>query len=239
MKLAVIPARGGSKRIPRKNIRLFRGRPMIAHAIEAARDAGLFDHVVVSTDDEEIADTALAHGATVPFRRPPALADDQTTTVPVIGHAVQALRALGWAPEAVCCIYPCVPFLRGSDLRAAHALFTTSRAPFVYPVVGFHASPQRAMRRLPSGQMQFLQPQHELTRTQDLEPCFHDAGQFYWGTAEAWASNLRMHSNGVGWAFEADRAVDIDTPEDWHRAELLAQVLDALPSTNFSSETHA
>jgi hypothetical protein len=119
MNIAVIPARGGSKRIPRKNILPFGGKPMIAYAIAAARESGLFEHVVVSTDDDEIADVAQRHGATVPFRRPKELADDQTVTVPVIGHAAQWFVDQGQTPAAVCCIYPCVPLLRAQDLRGA------------------------------------------------------------------------------------------------------------------------
>lgn len=225
MKIAVIPARGGSKRIPRKNIKLFGGRPMIAYAIDAALRSELFGHVIVSTDDDEIADVAQAHGATIPFRRPKELADDQTVTVPVIGHAVGAMRALGHPVSDACCIYPCVPFLRGSDIAAAHQLYAETGAPYVYPVVPFHSSPWRGMRRLTSGQMQFVYPQYELTRTQDLEPCYFDAGQFYWGRAESWASGLRMHSNGTGWLIEPHRVVDIDNADDWRRAELIANAL--------------
>jgi len=223
--IAVIPARGGSKRIPRKNIKFFGGQPMLAYAIGAALDSGLFEQVIVSTDDEEIAAVALAHGATRPFVRPADLADDQTPTVPVIAHAVQALRQAGQAPDHVCCIYPCVPFLRGRDLRAAYEQFVDSGAAYVYPVVAFHSSPYRAMRQLPGGQMEFLYPPFELTRTQDLEPCFYDAGQFYWGRADAWAQGLRMHSSGSGWRIAAHRVVDIDTPDDWRRAELVRQAL--------------
>ena len=141
MNIAVIPARGGSKRIPRKNILPFGGQPMIGYAIAAARASGLFAHVVVSTDDDEIADVAQRHGATVPFRRPKELADDQTVTVPVIGHAAQWFVDQGQAPAAVCCIYPCVPLLRAQDLRGAYELFLQRRAQYVYPVVAFHSSP--------------------------------------------------------------------------------------------------
>jgi len=223
--VAVIPARGGSKRIPRKNIKPFRGRPMIAYAIAAARESGLFEHVVVSTDDEEIAEVAVGHGATVPFRRPPELADDQTVTVPVIGHAAQWFVARGLAPDAVCCIYPCTPLLRAQDLREAHALFVERGADYVYPVVAFHSSPWRAMTRPENGPMQFVYPQYELARTQDLPRCYFDAGQFYWGSTTAWISGLRMHSHGHGWEIEGHRIVDIDTPADWMRAELYARVL--------------
>ncbi len=223
--IAVIPARGGSKRIPRKNIKPFGGRPMIAYAIAAARESGLFEHVVVSTDDDEIAEVAQAHGATVPFRRPKELADDQTVTVPVIGHAAQWFCDQGTPPDAVCCIYPCVPLLRARDLRDAHALFVERGADYVYPVVAFHSSPWRAMTKPENGPMQFVYPQYELTRTQDLPRCFFDAGQFYWGRTAAWTSGLRMHSHGHGWEIEGHRIVDIDTPADWKRAELYARVL--------------
>jgi pseudaminic acid cytidylyltransferase len=225
MNIAVIPARGGSKRIPRKNILPFGGKPMLAYAIAAARESGLFEHVVVSTDDDEIADVAMQHGATVPFRRPKELADDQTVTVPVIGHAAQWFLDQGHEPAAVCCIYPCVPLLRAQDLRGAHALFLQRQAEYVYPVVAFHSSPWRAMTKPEGGPMAFVYPEHELTRTQDLPKCFFDAGQFYWGRTSAWTSGLRMHSNGHGYEIEGYRVVDIDTPEDWIRAELIARAL--------------
>lgn len=225
MNIAVIPARGGSKRIPRKNIKPFGGRPMIAYAIAAARESGLFEHVVVSTDDDEIAEVALAHGASVPFRRPKELADDQTVTVPVIAHAAQWFVDNGQPVDAVCCIYPCVPLLRADDLRGAHGLFIESRADYVYPVVAFHASPWRGMRKPERGPMQFVHPEHELTRTQDLDKMYFDAGQFYWGRTTAWTSGVRMHSNGHGYELPAWRVVDIDTPDDWKRAELIARAL--------------
>ena len=228
MNIAVIPARGGSKRIPRKNILPFGGKPMIAYAIEAARESGLFEHVVVSTDDDEIAELAQRHGASVPFRRPKELADDQTVTVPVIAHAAQWFVDQGQAPAAVCCIYPCVPLLRAQDLRGAYELFKQRNAAYVYPVVAFHSSPWRGMT-MPAagapGPMQFVYPEYELTRTQDLPRCYYDAGQFYWGQTASWTSGLRMHSNGHGYEMEAHRVVDIDTPADWQRAELIARAL--------------
>jgi pseudaminic acid cytidylyltransferase len=225
MNIAVIPARGGSKRIPRKNIKPFGGKPMIAYAIAAARESGLFEHVVVSTDDDEIASVAVEHGATVPFRRPKELADDQTVTVPVIAHAAQWFVDQGQAPQAVCCIYPCVPLLRAEDLRGAFALFTERDADYVYPVVAFHSSPWRAMTRVEGQPMAFVYPEYELTRTQDLPKCYFDAGQFYWGKTAAWTRGLRMHSNGHGWEMPGHRVVDIDTPDDWLRAELIAKAL--------------
>ncbi len=223
MNIAVIPARGGSKRIPRKNIRPFGGKPMMAYAIEAARASGLFEHVVVSTDDEQIASVAQACGATVPFMRPAELSDDQTVTVPVIAHAAQWFVDQGQAPQAVCCIYPCVPLLRAEDLRGAYALFMQRDAAYVYPVVAFHSSPWRGMTKPDDGPMKFVYPEYELSRTQDLPRCFYDAGQFYWGKTGSWTSGLRMHSNGHGYEMPAHRVVDVDTPDDWQRAEMMAK----------------
>jgi pseudaminic acid cytidylyltransferase len=223
MKIAVIPARGGSKRIPRKNIKVFDGLPMIAYAIRAALETKLFEQVLVSTDDEEIAEVAKLHGASVPFKRPPELSDDQTVTVPVIGHATHWLMSQGHAVEAVCCIYPCVPFLKSENLIDAHHLFESKKADYVYPIVAFHSSPWRAMTRPQDGPMQFIFPEYELTRTQDLHLCYHDAGMFYWGKASAWVSGLKMHSNGYGFVMDGKSIVDIDTAEDWARAERIAQ----------------
>ena len=221
MRVAVIPARGGSKRIPRKNIRNFAGKPMIGHAIDTARASGVFDKVVVSTDDSEIAEIARAFGADVPFQRPAELADDFTPTVPVIAHAVDACQTLGWEVSYACCIYPGVPFLQIEDLLAGWALLNQSGAPYVFPVTEFPSAIQRALRRGNDGRMSPFYPEFELTRTQDLEPAYHDAGQFYWGRAQAWLSNMRVHTTGVGMVIPNWRVVDIDTLIDWERAEIL------------------
>jgi pseudaminic acid cytidylyltransferase len=228
MKLAVIPARGGSKRIPRKNIREFAGKPMIAHAIDAALRCGLFDHVLVSTDDEEIASIAIAHGAEVPFRRPAELADDHTPTVPVIAHAIHACQNMGWPVTHACCIYPGVPFISVEDISAAHALLEKCDAAYSFPVTEFPSAIQRALRRLPDGRMQPFYPEYELTRSQDLEPAYHDVGQFYWGRSDAWLTNNRIHGSGVGLPIPNWRVVDIDTPADWERAELLYKAFNEM-----------
>jgi pseudaminic acid cytidylyltransferase len=223
MKLAVIPARGGSKRIPRKNIKIFNGLPMISYAINAAFKSGLFDLVIVSTDDEEIAKVAKSFGAKVPFKRPANLADDQTVTLPVIGHAVNWAIEQDYNVENACCIYPCVPFLNAQDLIEAHSLFLQNDANYVYSVVAFHSSPWRAMTRPEIGPMNFIFPENELTRTQDLPLCYHDAGLFYWGKTSAWLNGLKMHSNGVGYIINSKNTVDIDTEFDWARAEEIAK----------------
>ncbi len=221
MKIAVIPARGGSKRIPRKNIRPFAGRPMIAHAIVIAQSSGLFDHVVVSTDDKDIARAATECGAEVPFVRPAELADDHTPTVPVIAHAIGACQALGWRVDQVCCIYPAVPFLQGTDLVNALHILETNGVDYVFPVAAFPSAIQRALRRLPNGLMEPFYSQYATTRTQDLEPAFYDAGQFYWGLPQTWMQGKTIHQHCAGLVIPSWRVVDIDTDEDWERAELM------------------
>lgn len=225
MRLAVIPARGGSKRIPRKNIKPFCGKPVIAWSIEAALQSGCFDEVIVSTDDAEIADVARQWGAGVPFVRPAELADDLAPTVPVVAHAVQYCLDTGWSVGHACCIYPCAPLLHIDDLRGAFELLRTLDVEYVYPVTEYPHPVQRAMRRMPDGAMRFVSPEYELTRTQDLEKLFHDAGQFYFGKASAWLGHKKMHTAGIGMPIPSWRVVDIDTEDDWKRAELIFMAL--------------
>ena len=227
MNLAVIPARGGSKRIPRKNIKVFAGKPMIAYAIEAALESGLFNRVIVTTDDDEIASLAKKYGAEAPFVRPSDLADDHTPTVPVIAHAIGACEALGWQVSAACCIYPGVPFIQIDDLRDAWNLLEQSRAGYAFPVTEFPSAIQRALKRNDQGTIQPFFPEYELVRTQDLEVAYHDAGQFYWGWRDSWFEYSRIHSHGVGLPIPNWRVVDIDTTEDWARAELFHKAINA------------
>jgi len=196
---------------------------MIGYAIKAALSSQLFDKVIVSTDDEEIAEVAMSCGAQVPFKRPADLSDDQTVTVPVIGHAVNWANDQGAQIGAACCIYPCVPFLNAEDLIGAYEIFEQKDANYVYPVVAFHSSPWRAMTRPVDGPMNFIFQEYELTRTQDLPVCYHDAGMFYWGKASAWINGLKMHSNGYGYVMDGKNIVDIDTEVDWARAEQIAK----------------
>ena len=218
MKIAVIPARGGSKRIPRKNIKDFSGKPMIAWAISIAQESNLFEEIIVYTEDDEIADVARSWGAITPFVRPANLADDMTPTVPVVAHAVESCCSFGWEIEYACCIYPCVPFLQVSDLCHALKMLLECNADFVYPVTEYAHPIQRAMRRLSTGKMQFYSPEFELTRTQDLESSYHDAGQFYWGKSAAWLEHKKMHTDGLGMPIPNWRVVDIDSEDDWIRA---------------------
>jgi pseudaminic acid cytidylyltransferase len=227
MRVAIIPARGGSKRIPRKNIREFAGKPMIGYAIDAARASGAFEHVVVTTDDAEIADIARDRGAEVPFTRPAELADDHTPTVPVIQHAILQCRRLGWNAEWACCIYPGVPLIDSAEIGAAWDLLQQAGGEgYTFPVAPFPSAIQRALRRSEDGAVEPFDPRHVATRTQDLEPAFYDAGQFYWGGAEAWLAGLPIHANGRAIVLPEWRVVDIDTPADWERAEALYRALN-------------
>jgi len=231
--LALIPARGGSKRIPRKNIRPFRGRPMISWSIEAARAAGCFDHILVSTDDEEIAAVAGSYGAEVPFLRPAHLADDQATTQAVVQHAVHWCEQQGLAPQAVCCLYATAPFVQPADLVAAGQLL--KQAPtgsFVFTATSFPFPIQRAIHIDAAGRSSMFHPEHFNTRSQDLEEAFHDAGQFYLARPETWATSLNLFDNGRPLILPRWRVQDIDTEEDWTYAELLHQLLEQLPSMN-------
>lgn len=227
MRLAVIPARGGSKRIPRKNIRPFAGKPMIVHAIESALASGVFDRVIVSTDDEEISAISLGAGAQVPFTRPAELADDITPTVPVIAHAIGAMAAAGLTTTQVCCIYPGVPLLEPQDLVQGLELLERAGGGYAFPVAPFPSPIQRALRRYSDGRTEPFDPRQVGTRTQDLEPAYHDAGQFYWGAVASWLARLNIHQHASTFVIPEWRCVDIDTPDDWLRAEALYGVLRA------------
>lgn len=222
VRIAVIPARGGSKRIPRKNIRFFAGKPMIAYAIGAALESGLFDRVVVSTDDAEIAEISKSLGADVPFTRPADLSDDHTPTVPVIAHAIRQCQMDGLDPAEVCCIYPGVPFIRASDLAEALQLLQRRDGfGYAFPVTPFPAAIQRALRRSSDGRVEPFDSSYVNTRTQDLEPAYHDAGQFYWGGVSAWLNARSIHAHGAAIVLPEWRVVDIDTEDDWRRAEII------------------
>lgn len=226
--VAVIPARGGSKRIPRKNVQPFCGKPMIVWSIEAALASGCFERVIVSTDDDDIADVAREWGAEVPFRRPAALSDDHTGTIPVIAHAIQWLRDQGQAPEAVCCLYATAPFVQPDDMRMGLQALEREGADYAFSVTSYAFPIQRALKLTPDGHVTMLQPEHFSTRSQDLEEAYHDAGQFYWGRADAWSTGTPIFSErAVPVILPRHRVQDIDTPEDWQRAEWLFRALQA------------
>ncbi|MFG0462312.1 pseudaminic acid cytidylyltransferase [Pseudomonas sp. yb_1] len=228
MKLAVIPARGGSKRIPRKNIKLFCGKPMIAWSIEAALASGCFDKVIVSTDDQEIANVAREWGADVPFMRPAELADDYAGTLPVIKQAVQAMSRLGMDAEHVCCIYATAPFVSADALREGLRTLENSGASYAFSVTSYAFPIQRSVRLDSQGRVSMFHPEHSLTRSQDLEEAFHDAGQFYWGRGAAWLAEAPIFSSdAAAVVLPRYRVQDIDTLEDWLRAELMFKAIRA------------
>ena len=224
--LCVIPARGGSRRIPRKNLRSFHGRPMIAWSISTALESELFSRVVVSTDDEEVAALARAEGALTPFERPAALADDHTPTAPVVAHAIEECEALWGEQSLVCCLYATAPFALPEDLAAALALLKSSGADYALPVTTFPFPIQRSVRLRTDGRIEMFSPEHALTRSQDLEEAYHDAGWFYWGRRAAWLADKSVLGTGAaGLQVPRNRVQDIDTEEDWARAEKLFALL--------------
>ena len=226
MRLAIIPARGGSKRIPRKNIKTFCGKPMIAWSIEAAQQSGCFDRIVVSTDDAEIAQVAKAHGAEAPFVRPPELSDDHTGTIPVIAHAIAWQNVNGQPVSQACCIYATAPFVQSSDLQRGLQILQSSGADYAFSVTSYAFPIQRAIRITPEQRVSMFQPEHFGTRSQDLEEAWHDAGQFYWGEANAWvASKPLFNQDAVPVILPRHRVQDIDTEVDWQRAEWLFKAM--------------
>lgn len=226
VRLAVIPARGGSKRIPRKNVRPFCGRPMIAWAIDAARESGLFDHVIVSTDDAQIAETAREFGAETPFTRPAELANDHAGTIPVIAHATGWAREQGWAFDAVCCVYPTAPMISPGDLAEGLRLLGEGSHDFVFSATDYAAPVFRAFVQAEDGGVEMIFPEHFDSRSQDLPRALHDAAQFYWGLPDAWLGAKTLFGpRSRALLIPRWRVQDIDTPEDWVRAEALFQAL--------------
>jgi N-acylneuraminate cytidylyltransferase len=235
--IAIIPARGGSKRIPRKNIKDFLGRPMISYPIGVARESGLFERIIVSTDDAEIAAIAQAYGAEVPFTRPAELANDQAGTSPVVQHAIRWLRQEGQRPELVCCLYATTPLLASDYLRQGwQALQERSDKAFAFSITSFPYPFQRGLRLTPEGGVAPFFPEFIPCRSQDLEPAYHDAGQFYWGRAQAWLDGIGVFSNqAVPVILPRYRVQDIDDEEDWQRAELLYQAINRQGDTTYKT----
>lgn len=229
MNIAVIPARGGSKRIPRKNIKSFAGKPMIAWSIDVARKSGLFDKIIVSTDDREIAEVANEYGAETPFVRPEELSNDFAATTEVIAHATNWCLKQDWQLSAVCCIYATAPFIREQDLITGYNAFASSDWQYAFSVTDFAAPIFRAFGQAENGGIKMFFPEHFPTRSQDLPLAFHDAGQFYWGKPSAWIEGKRIfdiHSLPI--IIPRWRVQDIDNEDDWIRAEIIYKQLETL-----------
>lgn len=236
----MIPARGGSKRIPRKNIREFAGKPIIAHSIDCALRSGLFERVIVSTDDAEISAVARRFGAEVPFVRPAELSGDHTGTAEVISHAIRFVFDEGTQFSSACCIYPTTPFLQSDDLVRGLEMLESGGLQFVLAATTFGYPIFRAFRREPNGGLAMLFPEHLNTRSQDLPEVLHDAGQFYWGTKDAWLNytNIFGEFSSIV-SIPRWRVQDIDTEEDWIRAEAMASSIGVHASPDASQSPAA
>jgi pseudaminic acid CMP-transferase len=226
MNIAVIPARGGSVRIPRKNVRDFCGKPMIAWPIKIAKDSGLFDRILVSTDDEEIAEKSKHFGAEVPFMRPKNLSDDYTGIIDVMSHAVTWMSNKKWKINAVCCIYPTSIFLTINDLKKGLELLNTENWSYTFSATEFEHSIFRSFKVLPNGGVEMFFPENYSARSQDLPEALHDAAQFYWGNPECWIKNMKIfESYSYPIKIPFWRVQDIDTENDFKKAEILFKSL--------------
>jgi pseudaminic acid cytidylyltransferase len=220
MNIAVIPARGGSKRIPRKNVKLFHGLPIISYAINTATKSGIFDKVIVSTDDAEIAEIAKSYGAEIPWMRSKELSGDHVTTISVMQDATKKLGADFVGLENVCCIYPATPLLKTNFLSRGLELLTVGGWNYVFSAVAVESPPYRFFSLTPSNGVKMLFPNFEKSRTQDLESTYCDAGQFYWGTKKSWSAGLPILSmNSTILELPTNLTIDIDTISDWKIAE--------------------
>lgn len=217
--IAIITARGGSKRIPKKNIKDFCGKPIIAYSIEAATESNLFDEVMVSTDSEEIADVSMRYGAKVPFYRSAQTSNDYATTEDVLREVIEKYHELKQVFTHVCCIYPTAPFVTPDKLQEGYHVLIEKTADLVFPVVEFPVPPQWGLTLKESAEVVFNMPEMTIVRSQDIEPTYYDAGQFYWYNIEYFnkkADQIRKYAIPI----KATEAQDIDTMVDWKIAEM-------------------
>lgn len=223
--IAIITARGGSKRIPRKNIKNFCGKPILQYSIEAALGSEMFDEVMVSTDDREIAEIAKECGANVPFFRSEKTSGDYASTEDVLVEVINEYKKNGKEFDTYCCIYPTAPFLTDGILREAVRKFEKEKADFMTPVVKFSYPPQRC-QIIENGQLVRKWPEYKYTRSQDLKPWYHDAGQFYIGNIECLLKNGMSNGVNIPYIMEEMRVQDIDTEEDWKIAEMKFRLIN-------------
>lgn len=223
--ICIIPARGGSKRIPRKNIKHFLGKPIIAYSIEAALKSGLFDEVIVSTDDEEIAKVALSYGASIPFYRSAKNADDFATTFDVIEETLAELRKGGKTFQNACCLYACAPFVSSARIQEAYEKLIANQLDSVFPTMEYSFPIQRAMT-IEADRVSLIDESHIVTRSQDLKPSYHDAGQFYWLDISKILKEKKLFtSNSGAIVISQMEGQDIDNVVDWELAELKYKLL--------------
>lgn len=227
MIIAVIPARGGSKRIPRKNIKPFAGEPIISYSIKVALESNIFDRIIVSTDDEEIASVSLNYGAEVPFLRPKELADDYTGTIDVIKHAIIEHETSGVKADYICCIYATAPFLKKKYLIDGYEKLIKSDKKYAFSITTFPFPIQRAIKINDIEEIEPFYPEYVKARSQDLEEAYHDAGQFYWGKRDAFLQEIPLFSNNsIPVILPRYLVQDIDTMEDWIKAELMFKAME-------------
>jgi pseudaminic acid cytidylyltransferase len=223
--IAIIPARGGSKRIARKNVKLLAGRPAIAYPIHLALNSGIFDRVIVSTDDAEIAQISRSFGAEVPFMRNAELSNDFTVTVEVIAAAAEELRNQGSLFDEICCLYPVTPLLNVNRLTEALEVLKAGDWDYVFPAIEFPSPIERGFKKSISGGTDLCYPEFANTRTQDLKKTFHDAGQFYFGKASAWLEKKPiLNGNSTFIELEKNETLDVDDLEDWMLVEKLVEI---------------
>lgn len=226
MRMCVIPARGGSKRIPRKNIREFLGKPIIAYSIEAALESNCFEEVLVSTDDKEIADLSIKYGAQVPFLRPQKLSDDLSNTLSVVKHAIEQ-RDSNNNLESVCCLYATAPFIDAKTINQSYEKFISSNASFCLGITNFSFPIQRAVRISNNNRIEIINEDNSNKNSQDFEETFHDAGQFCWGKASAFRKEISVYAGlTIPYILKNNLVRDIDTIEDWIQAEAMYRLLN-------------
>lgn len=224
--IGIIPARGGSKRIPRKNIKPFRGKPVIAYSIESALKSGLFDLVMVSTDDVEIANIAKCYGAEVPFYRSERTSDDHSSTVEVVVEVIQRLKEIGSYFENACCIYPTAPLISIDSLIHGYEVFKTNNYSTVFPVSSFTYPVYRGLKMMGNGRIEMIWPENQEKRSQDLPVTYHDAGQFYWLKLSEFLKERKLFSENSGSILLSELQVqDIDNEIDWRIAEIKYSIL--------------
>ena len=230
--VAIIPARGGSKRIPNKNIKLFAGQPIISYSIRVAQDTGLFDRIIVSTDSPEIADIVREYGADVPFLRPAELANDFASTDEVVCHAIDWVAKEGRQPEFICCIYATAPFIQGSYLKQGYDKIVSSGATSVFSVTTYPYPIYRSLKITEKGCIEMIWPEYKDSRSQDLPEAYHDAGQFYWANTNKFMQERVLFSkDSLPVILPSYLVQDIDTMEDWEKAEMMFVAMKAKPES--------
>ena len=223
----IIPARGGSKRIPRKNIKSFRGKPLIGWTIEKALSAGCFDKVIISTDDDEIAKYSKSIGGEVPFLRPTNLADDYTNTFEVIQFTIKKLLETNPDLKYICCLFATAPLVFQDDLKKSFEMISTIKnKKILFGATGFDYPVQRALIFDKEKNVSMLNEEYTYIRSQDLQETFHDAGQFYWGTVNSWLNSKNALIGGLPFFIPRWRVQDIDNMEDWKRVEILHKLIE-------------